>query len=109
MDKKHMRKKDDAPPVTPGEILVSEFLEPLNVTQRDFASRIGVSPAYVNDIVRGRRGVSSEMALRFEAALGMPARFWLNAQLAHDLFAAEHDREATRKRRQIKPFRRAVA
>ena len=104
-----MRKKGDVPPVTPGELLVGEFLEPLKITQRDFAERIGVSPAYVNDIVRNRRGISSEMALRFEAALGMPARFWLNAQIACDLYAAEHDEGAVQRRRKIKPFLDAVA
>ena len=104
-----MRRKGDAPPVTPGEILVGEFLEPLKITQRDFAGRIGVSPAYISDIVRGRRGISSDMALRFEAALGMPARFWLNAQVACDLFSAEHDRDAIQKRRKIRPLQRAVA
>lgn len=90
------------PPVTPGEILIGEFLEPLGITQRAFAKAIGVSPAYVSDIVHGRRGISPEMALRFEAALKMPARFWLNAQLASDLFAVECDKRAAAKRRKIR-------
>lgn len=98
------RKSASKPPVTPGEILVAEFLEPLGVTQRDFARAIGVSPAYICDIVNGRRGVSPEMALRFEAALKMPARFWLNAQLECELYAAEHDGAAAAKRRKIKPI-----
>ena len=98
----------DKPPVTPGEILIGEFLEPLGVTQRDFARVVNVSPAYISDIVHGRRGISPEMALRFEAALKMPARFWLNAQLACDLYAAEHDEDAAAKRRKIKPFNAAA-
>lgn len=98
----------DKPPVTPGEILLGEFLEPLDITQRDFAKAIGVSPAYVSDIVNGRRGVSSEMALRFEVALKMPARFWLNAQIACDLYAAEHDKDAAAKRRKIRPLNTAA-
>jgi antitoxin HigA-1 len=92
----------DQPPVTPGEILLGEFLEPLGITQRDFAKAIGVTPAYISDIVHGRRGVSAEMALRFEVALKMPARFWLNAQLACDLYAVERDKDAAAKRRKIK-------
>ncbi|HEV3157958.1 MAG TPA: HigA family addiction module antitoxin [Candidatus Baltobacteraceae bacterium] len=95
-------------PVTPGEILLGEFLEPLGITQRDFAKAIGVTPAYVSDIVHGRRGVSAEMALRFEVALKMPARFWLTAQLACDLYAIERDKDAAAKRRKIKPLNAAA-
>jgi addiction module HigA family antidote len=104
-----MKKSSDAPPITPGDILVGEFLGPLGITQRDFAKSIAVSPAYITDIVRGRRGVTSEMALRFEAALGVSARLWLNAQMTCDLYAAAHDHEAARKRRKIKPLRRVAA
>ena len=102
------RMSGDKPPVTPGEILLGEFLEPLGITQRDFAAAIGVAPAYISDIVHGRRGVSAEMALRFEVALKMPARFWLNAQLVCDLYAVEHDKAAAAKRRKIKPFNAAA-
>ncbi len=91
-----------APPVTPGEILVGEFLEPLGITQQQFAKTIGVAPSYLSDIVRGRRGISPEMALRFEAALAMPARFWLNAQLGCDLYATAHDTRAAARIRKIR-------
>jgi|SRR5579864_846885 len=104
-----MKKVRDAPPITPGEILVGEFLQPLQIRQRDFAKSIDVSPAYVTDIVRGRRGVTPEMALRFEAALGVSARLWLNAQMACDLYAAAHDRRAIQKRRKIRPLPRKAA
>jgi len=79
------------PPVTPGELLLHEFLEPMNLTQMQFAAAIGVSRAYVSDIVNGRRGISVEMALRFEAALSMSAEFWIRAQAATDLYKAQHD------------------
>ena len=104
-----MKKSDDVPPITPGDILVGEFLEPLGITQREFAKSIAVSPAYVTDIVRGRRGVTPEMALRFEAALGISARLWLNAQIACDLYAAAHDRKTIQRRRKIRPLRRVAA
>ena len=104
-----MRKLADAPPITPGDILVGEFLKPLGITQREFAKSVGVSPAYITDIVRGRRGVTPEMALRFEAALGVSARLWLNAQIACDLYATTHDRKATERLRKIRPLRRAAA
>ena len=98
----------ERPPVTPGEILLGEFLEPLEITQRAFAKAIGVTPAYVNDIVHWRRGISPEMALRFEAALTMPARFWPNAQLACDLYAALHTKRAATKRQRIKAVNAAA-
>jgi len=104
-----MKRSKDAPPVTPGEILIGEFLEPLRITQREFAKSIDVSPAYITDIVRGRRGVTPEMALRFETVLGVSARLWLNAQMACDLYAAAHNRKAIEKRRKIKPLRRVAA
>jgi addiction module HigA family antidote len=88
---------------------LSRLLESLGVKQHEFARAIGVSPSYVSDIVRGRRGISPEMALRFEAALKMPARFWLNAQLACDLHAAEHDEHAAAKRRKITRINRTTA
>ena len=103
-----MKRADAAPPITPGDILLNEFLRPLGITQREFAKRINLSPAYVTDIVRGRRAVTPEMALRFQAALGASARLWLNAQIACDLYAAAHDRKSREKFRKIRPLRRAV-
>ena len=79
-------------PVGPGELLLQEFLVPLNITQSRFAEAIGVSPAYITDIVKGRRGVTAEMALRFELALGMPARSWLNTQTAVDIYRAQNNK-----------------
>ena len=90
------------PPTTPGEFLIEEFLKPLAITQASFAATIGVSAAYISDIVKGRRGVSAEMALRFEAALGMPADFWLSAQAATDIYQAQQDPKANTKRKKIR-------
>lgn len=89
-------------PTHPGEILLEEFLKPLEITQVDFAQRIGVPLQRVNEIVRGRRGVTPDTALRFEAALGASAQFWLNAQLAWDLYQQLHSPEAA----EIKRIRR---
>ncbi len=104
-----MSRTMNKPPVTPGEILAEEFLEPLGIRHHEFAKAIGVSPSYISDIVRGKRGVSPEMALRFETALKMPARFWLNAQIACDLYAAEHDERISAKRRKIKILNKGAA
>jgi len=88
-------------PVGPGLLLVHEFLAPLGITQLRFAQAIGVSPAYVTDIVKGRRGITAEMALRFELALGMPARFWLNAQTSVDIYRAQNNKAEAEKRKKI--------
>jgi len=77
------------PPTHPGEMLEKELLEPLGVSQSELARRIGVTFQTVNALVRGRRGVSPEMALRLEAAFGMSGEFWLNLQRSWDLWHAQ--------------------
>ena len=72
-------------PTHPGEILLEEFLNPLGVSQKRFAEHIGVPIQRVNEIVRGRRGVSSESAWLFAEALGTTPEFWMNLQALHDL------------------------
>ena len=90
------------PPTHPGEILLEEFLRPLGLTQVDLAKRIGVPIQRVNEIVKGKRGVTPDTALRLEAALGASAQFWLNAQLAWDLWEQLHSPAAA----EIKRIRR---
>ena len=72
-------------PTHPGEVLLKEFLEPLEVTQVALAAHIGVPIQRVNEIVRGRRGVSAETAWLFSQALGTTPEFWINLQAAFDL------------------------
>lgn len=72
-------------PSHPGEILRYEFLEPMKLTQSEFADHIGVPLQRVNEIVLGKRGVSSETAWLFAQALGTSAEFWTNLQTAYDL------------------------
>jgi len=72
-------------PSHPGEILRYEFLEPMKLTQSEFAGHIGVPLQRVNEIVLGKRGVSSETAWLFAQALGTSAEFWTNLQTAYDL------------------------
>ncbi len=91
------------PPVTPGEVLIEEFLRPLGISQAELSVRIGITRAHVNEIARGKRTVTPETALRFERALGMPAQFWLNLQLAFDLYNTLHSRRGARIKN-IKPF-----
>jgi antitoxin HigA-1 len=73
----------------PGEILRQEFLAPLAISAREVADAIGVPPNRLTDIVRGRRGVTADTALRLGRYFDTDARFWLNLQTAHDLSKAE--------------------
>ena len=78
------------PPTHPGEMLLEEFLKPLGLTQSAFAIRLGVSYPRLNEIVRGRRSVTPDTALRLERVLGMPADFWLGLQQDWDLWHTMH-------------------
>jgi addiction module HigA family antidote len=69
----------------PGVILQKEFLEPLGQTQRALAAHIGVPVQRINEIVRGKRGISPETAWLLSQALGTTPEFWLNLQANHDL------------------------
>jgi len=82
-------------PAHPGLILVEEFLKPLGITQVAFARHIRVPLQRVNEIVRGRRGVTPDTAWRFAQALDTSPEFWVNLQAAHDL-ARSQPRRALR-------------
>ena len=72
--------KRDFPPVHPGEILLTEFLEPMGLTQYRLAKDIGVAPRRINEIVHGRRSITADTALRLGRFFNMEAQFWLNLQ-----------------------------
>ena len=72
-------------PTHPGEVLLEEFLRPLGTSQLEFSRQLGIPLQRVNEIVRGKRGVTAETALLLSARLGTSPEFWLNLQGAHDL------------------------
>ena len=78
------------PPTHPGEMLMEEFLKPLDISQVELAKLIGVSYPRVNELIHGKRGMTPDTALRLERLFGMEAQFWLNLQLAWDLYQAMH-------------------
>ena len=82
------------PPTHPGEMLLKEFLEPLGLSQTEFARRIGVSWPRLNELINQRRGVTPDTALRLARVLRMPADFWLGLQMDWDLWHAIHSPEA---------------
>ena len=72
-------------PTHPGEILLEEYLKPLEVTQVEFAQHVGVPVQRINEIVRGKRGVTPQTAWLFAQALGTSPEFWINGQSIYDL------------------------
>jgi addiction module HigA family antidote len=87
-------------------MLLEEFIRPLGTTQKELAERIGVSYVRLNEIVNGRRGITPSTALRLAKALGTSAQFWLNGQLAFDLYNASHDEAELRQLDRIEPVSR---
>lgn len=72
-------------PIHPGEILVSEFMQPLGVSQTELAASIGVPPRRLEQVIIGKRPVSADLDLRLARFLGLPEGFFLRMQLEHDL------------------------
>jgi len=83
------------PPIHPGEVLLSEFLEPLGLSQYRLAKDIRVPPRRVNEIVLGKRGITADTALRLSRYFGTSDRFWLNLQVRFEL-EVERDRAGSR-------------
>jgi addiction module HigA family antidote len=82
------------PPVHPGEILLTEFLEPLAVSQYQLAKAVDVPARRINEIVHGQRRISDDTALRLARYFGTSERFWMNLQARYDL-EVEKDRLGT--------------
>ncbi len=80
-------------PVTPGEILLEEYLEPMGISQNAMASAIGVSPTAINEIVRGRRSITPAMSIRFGAFFGQSDEFWYGIQVECDFRRLAKDKE----------------
>lgn len=76
-------------PTHPGEMLVEEFLKPLDLTQRELAESIGVPYQRVNEIVNQRRGITPSTALRLARYFGTSSGFWMNGQIRWDLYHAQ--------------------
>jgi len=72
-------------PVHPGRILREEFMQPSGVSQYRLAQASGLSQVQIGNIIRGKRGISAETALRLERALGMSAQTWMNLQVLYEL------------------------
>ena len=87
------------PPTHPGEMLLEEFLKPICMSQTELAAKIGVSYPRINELIHGKRGMTPDTALRLEQLFVMEAQFWLNLQLAWDLYHLIHSPAAKRIRK----------
>jgi len=76
-------------PTHPGEILVEEFLKPMGITQVDLAKRLGISLQRLNTLINGKRDMTAETALLLSRELKTTPEFWMNLQMACDLYWAE--------------------
>ena len=79
-------------PTHPGIVLLEEFLEPLGITQVDLARHLGVPNQRINEIVRGKRGVTPETAWLLSQAFDTTPEFWINLQSHHDLASSRPER-----------------
>jgi addiction module HigA family antidote len=74
--------------VTPGEILIDEFLKPMDISQSALAEQMGVPRMRISEIVRGKRAITAETAILLGRVLGTTPQFWMNLQTTHDLARA---------------------
>ncbi len=86
--------KQPANPFHPGEILLEEFLQPAGISQAAFARQLGWTKARLNELIRGKRGITADSALDLSEALGTSAKLWMNLQSTFDLDKAASKRVA---------------
>jgi addiction module HigA family antidote len=91
------------PPLHPGELLRDEFLEPMGITAYELAKAIGVPAPRVYDIVREKRGISADTALRLSRFFGMSEEYWINAQAHYELEVAK-DRAGDSIAKEVQPL-----
>jgi addiction module HigA family antidote len=75
----------EMPPIHPGEILLEEYLKPMNISQYRLAKDIHVDPRRINEIIHAQRAITADTALRLARYFGTSERFWLNLQSRYDL------------------------
>ena len=89
-------------PIHPGEILRSEFMEPMGITQYRLAKDLCVQPLRISEIVRGKRGITADTALRLGRYFGLSATYWMNLQALYEIEVAE-DRLQDRLEKEVTP------
>lgn len=102
-----MKTQKDISPIHPGEVLLEDFLIPLNITRYRLAKSIGVPQRRIDEICAGKRGISADTALRLARFFETDPQSWLNLQSRYDLEVAG-DKLAERLNRDIMPFKMAA-
>ena len=90
--------------IHPGEILLTEFMEPLGLSAYRLAKELRISAPRVNDLVRGKRGITADTALRLSRYFGNSAQFWIGLQSGHELWVASRSKSIQR----VKPRQKAA-
>ena len=90
-------------PVHPGEVLLEEFLKPMNLSQNRVALAIGVPPRRINEIVLAKRGITADTALRLARYFNMSPQFWMGLQMDYALDVAQ-DELSERLKREVRPY-----
>jgi addiction module HigA family antidote len=90
-------------PIHPGEVLREEFIEPMGMSQREFAVKIGVTHTRLNQIVNEKRSITADTALRLSKALGTTPEFWMNLQARFDLDQTR-DASGSKIEREVRPL-----
>ena len=83
--------EDKLKPIHPGEVLLEEFLKPMNLSQNQLALAVRVPARRINEIIHGKRRVTADTALRLARYFGMSPGFWLGLQMDYDLDVAEDE------------------
>ena len=90
-------------PITPGEVLLEEFLGPMDISQAQLARDLNVPPNRVNQIVHGKREITADTALRLGQYFGIEPQFWLNLQLRYNMKVAQ-DKVGQQIKREVKRY-----
>jgi addiction module HigA family antidote len=99
-----MKKIPSAYSIHPGDILKTEFMDPLGLSSYRLAKELHVSAPRVNDLVRGKRSITADTAMRLSTYFGNSAQFWLGLQMDHDLWVAAKNRSLAK----VKPREQAA-
>ena len=93
-------------PITPGQILLEEFMQPMNISQSQIARDINVPLTRINNIIRGKRAITADTALRLGKYFNVDPRWWMNMQTQYDLEVAE-DSGWAQNQLKVRQFRNA--
>jgi len=107
MRRNQMAQEKKLPPIHPGEILLEEFLKPLDMSMNQLAIELRVPASRINAIVEGGRSISADTALRLGHYFGISPEFWINLQATYDLRVARRELEE-KIRRDIRPRKSAA-